>query len=398
MRILIHFTHKQTFGHTTRSFSLARALAHRGADVLILQGGVPQPFIASPTNCTLVDIPHPFDSRKSFQGQTKPFSSEIRSDFIFNTTQEFNPDVFISEFFPFGRLDYTPELLSTLRYLHKKKKRIIASIGYPLISDLDKFQEPKFAAFKHALFNFFDLFLIHTPSELETPYFEQTLQSSKLAQIYREIIHRLEDRIRYTGYIFPDKLVTGGEKISVGSSRNFIITSRGGGSVFAKIILAAMKAAKYLDKSYLSLIAYGPATPLKERQCFHAMFDSLNTKNIHLTNYFNNLHDILQSCRLSISLSGYNTSIQLMRYGTPSILIPYYSKHLGNLTNDQIARAKLLQNKFSSVVLDCHTLTTHTLVQAIQRQLDLPPPKPAPTTWFSGAETAAKIILQDRAN
>ena len=41
MRVLFHYTHKQTPEHTTRSIALATALCRHGAEVLILQEGVP---------------------------------------------------------------------------------------------------------------------------------------------------------------------------------------------------------------------------------------------------------------------------------------------------------------------------------------------------------------------
>ena len=398
MKILFHFTHKQTFGHTTRSFSFAKALADRGAEVLILQGGVPQPFILNPAGCKVVDIPFPFDNRDSFQSLIKSTASAQRSEFILNTAKNFSPDVFITEFFPFGRLDYTPELIETLRYLSKKGSRIIASIGYPLITDLDKFDNQRFASFKKALFAFFNTFLIHTPPELENKYFEQTIQSSTLSSLYSSLMDKLKKRTVYTGYIFPEKLITGGTTSPPTPSSNTIIVSRGGGSVYPKVIASAIKAQRELEKKFHTTIACGPATSPKEKKFFQTQLKPEDNDRVFLTDYLNNLHDYFHTCRLSISLSGYNTSVQLMRYGTPSIIIPYQSKNLKNLTNDQIARSQLLKEKFSSIILDCHTLTTKSLVTAIKEQLSRPRPDPAPADWFNGADVAARLIVQDTLN
>ena len=114
MRVLFHYTHKQTLGHTTRSIALASALCRHQADVLLLQGGLPQPFVRFPKDCKVLDIPQPFDDRRSFESHAIPVSAGKRAQFILKAAADFHPDVFITEFFPFGRLAYLPELLPTI--------------------------------------------------------------------------------------------------------------------------------------------------------------------------------------------------------------------------------------------------------------------------------------------
>ena len=399
MRILFHYTHKQTFGHTTRCFSFANALSSRGAEVLILHGGIPQPFIRSPKGCKIVDIPHPFDSRNSFQSHAKPVSAEQRTDFILKTATDFNPDVFITEFFPFGRMDYAPELLPTLRHLRKKGTRIIASIGYPLVANLEHFKDQRFAAFKRALFAFFDTFLIHTPPELETQYFKETIQPTTLSNSYTSIMESLKKRIIYTGYIFPDKMVTGGTPLPATKASNTIIVSRGGGSVYPKLITSAIEAQRHLDGKICTIISCGPATSSKEKAFFQSRLQPQDKGRVFLADYLDNLHDHLRTCRVFVGLCGYNTSVQLMRYGTPSVIIPYQNK-LSTIptNNDQLPRSRLLQEKFSSIVLDCHTMTRQSLATAIKEQLSRPRPAPAPADWFNGADVAAQAVVQDTPN
>ena len=153
-------------------------------------------------------------TRTSFQTHAVPVSAAKRAQFILQTAAEFAPDVLITEFFPFGRLAYMPELLPTLRYLRKKGTRIIASIGYPLLIDFDRLQDQKFAALHRAIFAFYDTFLIHTPESLETSYIQETIQSPELSRSYAAIMKNLKKRIIYTGYVFPEKMITGGTPIT----------------------------------------------------------------------------------------------------------------------------------------------------------------------------------------
>ena len=400
MRVLFHYTHKQTLGHTTRSISLATALCRHGAEVLILQGGLPQPFVRFPDNCQVLDIPFPFDTRASFQSHAAPVSAAERAQFILKTATDFSPDVLITEFFPFGRLTYIPELLPTLRYLRKKGTRIIASIGYPLLTDLERLKDQQFAALHRAIFAFFDTFLIHTPHELETKYIQGTIQPPTLSRSYAAIMKNLKKKIVYTGYVFPEKMMTGGTRLPVTkkTGSNTIVISRGGGAVYPKLVTLAIEAQRHLDGNIQTIIACGPATSPKEMALFQSCIKPKDKERIFLTDRLDNLDEHFSNCRVSVSLCGYNTSVQLMRYGTPSVIIPYQNKNYEMATNDQIARAELLQKKFSSVILDYDTMTGQSLANAIKEQMNRPRPKPAPADWFNGAEVAARLVVQDTPN
>jgi len=394
MRVLFHYTHKETLGHTTRSISLVSALCQHKAEVLVLQGGIPQPFIRFPKNCQVLDIPQPFDARTSFQEHAIPISAHKRAQFILKAAIDFSPDVFITEFFPFGRLSYTPELLPTLRYLRKKGVRIMASIGYPLLVDLDKLEDKKFAALHKAIFAFFDTFLVHTPPGLETSYIQNTIQSPTLSKSYAAIIRSLKEKIIYTGYVYPEKIITGGTKLpAIKSTTPTIVVSRGGGAVYPKLITRAIEAQRLCGDKIQTIIACGPATTSKEMALFQSCLKPQDKGRVFLAKHLDDLDDRLRTCQVSISLCGYNTSAQLMRYGTPSVIVPYQNSLSQTSTNDQVARAKLLAEHFQSTILDYDKLSAQLLGQAIKEQMSSPRPKPAPDDWFNGADFAARFIV-----
>lgn len=354
-----------------------------------------QPFIRFPKECKVADIPFPFDGRASFQSHPTSISVKKRAHFILKTAADFKPDVFITEFFPFGRLDYIPELLPTLRYLHKKGVRIIASIGYPLLVNLDRFKDQRFATLRRALFAFFDTFFIHTPPKLETPYIEKSIKPKTLSRSYTDIMKTLEKRIVYTGYIFPDDIITGGTQLPTIKESNAIIVSRGGGAVYPELIISAIEAQRYLEGNTCTIIACGPTTSSEEMAIFQSRLKPQDKGRVFLVNHLDNLNDHLRTCRVSVSLCGYNTSAQLMRYGTPSVIIPYKNTTATMSNNDQIGRAKLLQEKFSSIILDHDTLTGQSLAEAIKEQITRPRPAPAPADWFNGADVAAQAVVRD---
>ena len=345
-----------------------------------------------------MDVPLPFDTRTSFQSLALPVSASRRAQFILKTAVDFCPDVLITEFFPFGRLAYMPELVPTLRYLRKKGARIIASVGYPLLIDLDRLEDQKFAALHRAVFAFYNNFLVHTPDGLETSYIQKTIQSPGLSRLYAATMKDLKKRIIYTGYVFPEKMITGGTSLPVDKNTPAIVISRGGGAVYPKLITLAIEAQRLCDDKIRTVIACGPATTSKEMGLFQSCLKPKDKGRVFLADHLANLDDHLRHCRVSVSLCGYNTSVQLMRYGTPSVIVPYQNNIFKMSTNDQVARARLLAERFSSIVLDYDTMTAQSLADAIKKQMSSPRPSPAPDDWFNGAEMAARFVVGDTLN
>jgi hypothetical protein len=92
-----------------------------------------------------------------------------------------------------------------------------------------------------------------------------------------------------------------------------------------------------------------------------------------------------------------------MRYGTPSVIVPYQKNLSKNTlantsTNDQIARAQLLKEHFSSIILDYDAMTAQSFADAIKQQISSPRPAPAPSDWFNGADVTARLVLGETVN
>ena len=131
---------------------------------------------------------------------------------------------------------------------------------------------------------------------------------------------------------------------------------------------------------------------------FQSCLKAQDKGRVFLADHLANLDDHLRHCRVSVSLCGYNTSVQLMRYGTPSVIVPYQNSLSKTSTNDQVARARLLQERFLSIILNYDTMTAQSLADAIKEQMSSPRPAPAPKNWFNGADLAARFLVKGTAN
>src|SRR3990167_5695234 len=107
MRVLLYYNHEQTLGHSNRTIALACQLKQDGHETLVINGGQPQDFL-SYFNVNIRVLPSPKTGRKNFYAKNSYVIGEDgltqRINAFRTIIDEFNPDIFVTEFFPFGRM------------------------------------------------------------------------------------------------------------------------------------------------------------------------------------------------------------------------------------------------------------------------------------------------------
>ncbi|MBF0595179.1 MAG: hypothetical protein HQL22_09450 [Candidatus Omnitrophica bacterium] len=397
--ILIHYAHKQTMGHTTRMLSLCQGLSkHHGPQpqIHLLEGGIPQPHAVFPASTKIHTIPQPFDSRQSFSKHRFPAFFKERAAYVLKTATTLQPDTFITEFFPFGRIEYLPEIMPTLIYLRTRGTRIYASIGYPLILNILQTRRRRILDLILQISKFYHKILIHTPPGLEDPYFINHIASTTQRDQCIQLLANLSAKIVYTGYIAPfqqERTPMRRQLIKKEPGTFTVIVSRGGGAVAPRIITTAIRAQAILGKRYRFIIACGPSTTTKEFQLFKHEINKLTQPEITLIRDIPDLEYFFNHCDATISMCGYNTSVQLMRTGIPSVLLPFTTG--SSQTGDQIPRAELMRDLFHATILNWSTMTPKQLARAIEKQSrQKVSSKHFPQHWFNGRKVSSDIILQ----
>lgn len=400
-KILFYYTHRESLGHTTRVLNIVKRLKDKynnKVEITVLNGGAPQEYLTKPLDVSWQNLPFPYYSKTDFLGPTgmKLFHADwqqkidIRRKFILNKINRIKPDIFITEYFPFGRNDGKKELLPLLSLFKKWGGKLCASIGYPqlikeTIESIDK------------SFHLYDLFLMHTPEVLEEAYFLKNIKTEQSKQFYLKFFSDLKDKIKYTGYVIdPSYKSITKKQIKRPGKDKIILVSRGGGVVYPKIILFSILAAKYLDFKYKMIIIPGPSTYDKEMDFFISLTKKMGKKEIIIKKYLPNFMDYLSNCDLTINMAGYNTSTQLLFFKKRSIIIPYeyFDRQLG-FPNDQIARKDLLKYYLDSTIMEYKKLNASSLAKAIDnslnQKLNL---KDIPEEWFQGSDLTADILMQ----
>lgn len=401
LKILIYYTHKESLGHTSRITTLANAFARaagRRFQVYLLQAGIPQPHIAYDREIEKIDVPYPFYSKAQFKNLPVDIRNmDIRAEFIFEKTKAIMPDILMTEYFPFGRSECFLELSKAFLLLKNLKKKIFATIGYPYIT-LDVIKNTS-RFFQYT--RFYDKIFLHTPERFEYPFFIDLVPDEERRKLYESIFTTLREKIIHTGYIFPEyeeglthvqteKLTAPWKR----PGRTRLLVSRGGGTTCPKIIASSILAQKYLDGEYAMLLSCGPATGKKELEFFRELIRKHRIKNTTVVPYLPHFGKYLRACDISISLAGYNTSVQLLRLGKKCIVIPYTVLARSGWINDQTPRSRLLEKYLDARLFDYDGLKSEPLACAIRQLAQSRAPKPLPLDSFQGAANTVKAVLK----
>jgi len=393
MRVAIYYNHLETLGHTTRALSIAEALQHN-AEILVLQGGINQDFFWD-SKFKVVNLPDPLFDKKWFDKEDKTQKQKSRKffapafniqktknrmKFMLHQLLSFNPDVFIVEFFPFGRHLEQFEIIPILEILKRRKTRIVSCVGYPILpGKVNKLLE--FA-------EYFDKIYIHCPKDIDLNYIKKYFKNKPdLIQLYEKTFSKLP-QVEFTGYNLPPLPKKSIQEIRAElnlTNEKLILISRGGGAIFDSLIIKGILAEKFLDDNIFLVIIVGPATTDKELEVFQKLAKNKKIKIIKFTKDF---LSYIRAADVHVCMSGYNTSIQNLYFNKRTIIIPKKDK---DTDAEQFYRAEMLKELINANIIELENLTPQLLADEIKKKLNHP--KPAlHKDWFNGAQVTAQLI------
>ncbi len=403
-KILIYYTHRETLGHTTRVFSLIHAIMRkyrRYVKIYVFHGGTPQIYLKRFSNVEWIDLPYPFYSKFDFRYRKlskvfAPFHIRIRANMMLERAKKIKPDIFITEFFPFGREESKHEIIPLLNFLKNKSVKIYASVGYPyVVSD----------SIKVALgcYDLYDKILIHVPPDTEENIFAENIENDNFRKLYQKFFKIISGKVFYTGYIIPfntqvkqSKIEEIREKLDA-KRKVLVVASRGGGVICPKIITSSILARKYLSKDYTFIVIPGPVSSDKEIAFFNRLIKTVGRTQVFIKKYVKNFGGLLKASDISISMVGYNTSVQLLYFAKKNILIPSiaYEKGYG-FCNEQVARTHLLKRCLGSSILKYQDLSPKLIAKEIEKKRkSVVKVKEVKPEWFKGGENSADFIMNN---
>jgi predicted glycosyltransferase len=357
MKIIFYCQHVLGVGHLFRSLEICEALKRH--EVLLISGG---PHIETniPKQVKVVRLPE-LQMDSGFKGLFSPqpnisleqIKAQRQKDLLALFEKE-KPELFLVELYPFGRKAFRFELDPLLAAIRNQKTSpcgVVCSVRDILVEKDDPQKHEGRAV--DTLNRYFDAVLVHSDPNLIK--FEETFS------------RRSEIRIPlfYTGYIA--KKPPGNTRQQIRSRLEIedqdlmIVASAGGGSVGKPLLESAMRAfQKFSVDSAAHLFVY--TGPYIDAQDF-VYLKSLANQRVRIEKFTSDFLAYLAAADLSISMAGYNTSMNLLACGVPALVWPF------GLNREQRLRAQRLAERGALKILNeedlQHDRLARIMVQAL---------------------------------
>lgn len=307
MKVLIAVTHLLGTGHLSRALTLGRAFAAEGHEVAVLSGGLPAPQLDY-GGVQLIQMPPITSDGTNFTrllnadgNEVDEAYRELRRTSAIDALQEMQPDVLIVELFPFGRRSLSDEFLALLKSTAqtRPRPRVYCSVR-DILAPPSKPSKAERA--EEILKTHFDGVLVHSDPNVTT-----------LADSW-PVTPNLEGILRYTGYVAP----TAPEPHPLKEGQGEVLVSAGGGSVGQALFECAVEAARQSDRHWRLLVG---GKDREER--ILALRERAGDLDITIEGVRSDFRQMLHSAACSVSMCGYNTTMDLLQTGVPAVLVPF---------------------------------------------------------------------------
>ena len=372
MKLMIVVTHLLGTGHLSRALALAEAFAARGWSVDVVSGGRPAPHLGS-GGATLHQLPPLASDGADFAtllaADGRPADAQTfaaRRAMLTGLLDALRPDVLVTELFPFGRRALAAEFDALL-----ERARSLPAPPLTLASVRDILAPPskpaRVAETERRLLGFYDGVLVHSD-----PAVVPLEDSWPLTPAMRPLL-------RYTGFVVPPPAAADGGT----DGRGEILVTAGGGPVGRPVFEAAAlcAASAALPQRWRLLVAKGDAA-LADRLRAMAPAERLVVEPVRP-----DFRALLGRAAASVGRCGYNTALDCLTVGVPSVFCPFEDGR----EVEQTIRAAILARRPGIAMLREADLTPDSLAGALHSVLGvrIPPLDPAS---LAGAARSVEIV------
>lgn len=385
-KILFYSQHLAGIGHLVRSTAIIHHLAQH-FEVTLVHGGQAVPGLPLPSNVSQIPLPalymegpvlkvvdatHPLETVQA-QRQAKLLAA-------FDQNQ---PDCLITEGFPFSKHTLKFELIPLLKHIQASGQptQVVCCLRDIIMTQAmsDRVRAKKQTRTCKWLNRYYDLILYHSDAQLQ-----------RLEENFPRL-HELEPEVFYTGYVTPCEPTapspSEADRHAFSQTTPSIVVSVGGGRHGGELLRAiatlAPALAPHIPHTFYAFT--GPYLPAADWLALQAQ--AANSPNLVVRRFTPHLMDYLNRADLSISLGGYNTTMNVLKTGVRSLIYPSPS---ADQSGEQSLRAHKLAQRGLLTVIDKADLAPEPLTQHILKALQQPRQEHA--FKLDGAQaTAAKL-------
>ena len=284
----------------------------------------------------------------------------------------------VTEFFPFGRAECLPEISPVLEAASACGAKLFASVPMPYFTA----PEGGLGALLKTCARY-EKILVHSPEGVDLPYMAKAVRLERRVSpaAFLSAFRELRGRVVFTGYLVPGVLRV--------KEEDFVLVTRGGGSTSNTLFEAAIGAASLVDRPFL-LVA-GPATPPRRLAYFRRLAASGRGK-ARIIAVSSDMPALTARAAVCVSAAG-GCVYEMLALRKKMVLAPFCGAK-GREHSDQLARAWLMRDLAGAEVLLPGGVTADKIAAALKRILGKKTrvSKAVKSSWFRGAERAARII------
>jgi len=321
-------------GHLVRSTEIVRSLV-KYFQVYFICGGPEIAGFEIPPQVKLIRLPALWLEDGKFRVNDRDKSveevKEIRKSLLISEFNRIKPDCLITEFFPFGRHKLFFELIPLVEYIKTASPdtKIVCSLRDVIGKESTPEEEETICDLMN---RYFDLLLFHSDARF--------LKFSESFSRYRDI----KSEIIHTGFV-TQSVTANFRSYRLWGEANpetvKILVSVGGGRIGYELLETVIAASQILSKKipHIIKIFTGPFMPDAKAKQLKQF--AVHQDNIHIETYTLQLPAYMQTADISLSLSGYNTTMNILSTGVRAIVVP-----IGHEQQDkeQLVRTQKLQN------------------------------------------------------
>ncbi|MBF2003994.1 MAG: glycosyl transferase [Chlorogloeopsis fritschii C42_A2020_084] len=385
-RLMFYCQHILGMGHLVRSMEIVRALT-KDFQICFINGGEIIKGFDIPAGVEVINLPAiKTDSEfQELQVVDNAFSldevKEIRKNLLLEIFEQFQPDILIIELFPFGRRRFSFELIPLLERVKSTRSstKVVSSLRDIVVTKQHK-QAKHEEKVCNLINEYFDVLLVHGDPKFVP--LEETFSR----------VSNLNCEIYYTGYVVQkppiNPILTDEDREILHSDKPIILTSVGGGRFGHELLDCVVKTAPLLEKviPHHIQVFTGPFMP--EEKFYELQSMAENSKNICIRRYTPYFLNYMKKAELSINMSGYNTTMNVLTTGVRAMLLPF----TGNQDREQTIRAEKLSDLGIVKLLTTNDLQPDLFAKKI---IDYLQEQPNQISFdFTGAENTTKILRQ----
>ena len=378
MKIIQYCQHVLGIGHLFRSLEICRALSDH--EVILVTGGPPVetdlPEHVREFRLPNLQMDHAFRGLfSSANNLTVDQVKEERQKRLLALFENERPDLFLVELYPFGRKAFRFELDPVLEALRAKRLApcgVFSSVRDILVEKDDHGKHE--ARVVKTLNRYFDRVLVHADPDLV-----------EIRETFGPF-DQISIPVDYTGYIAPKPSGAAGQRLrkqmNMDDREILIVASAGGGNVGAPLLEAVIRAFSRLERDDCRLQVFtGPFLNSRD-------FDGLKKMapaKVRVDRFTADFISYLAAADLSVSMGGYNTTMNMLATRVPALLWPF------SQNREQRLRARRLADRGLLTVLQDADLEPGRLAARMDQKLSQAT-RPAATINLAGAATTAACI------